>query len=461
MKRKRLLILFLCCTLLIQPASLFAQVSNDTPPPLDAALEQRRALADSGTLLQPFAAQAVIPAATGPSLAEAIDTPMSMLASASVEGHASASAVLSGLGVISPRQGSTFALLSTGVAGANRPEPGTDFEPKGTSGDRVTLVLALDVPQGINRLSFDYNFLSAETPEYVGSRFDDTFTVVVTDNASVHEAARASVNSSVFIEVSASNAGGTGFDLFTEDPSKVDVKFGSGLPDAGLTGFKSVSIAIAGGGPVTLAFTIEDLGDGILDSAVILDNLSLSSLEVVDPNPVFLENGTVINNPSRLAQGGQLRIGAAADGVTKLLLRSKVSGAGTMEYCLANGSAPEDGGFMQLGSSGRATCVTTAAVSTPQGFMAFAVYQTPDEFNAGGDETRAARLIEFRARYTPAGGTVQESTRPILLVRPPVVAVHGLWSGEDTWTFSLIMTRASPCLESTILIRTHLTLIQT
>jgi hypothetical protein len=197
------------------------------------------------------------------------------------------------------------------------------------------LTLTLNLPEGVNRLSFAYNFLTAEFPEFIGKQYNNTFIALLTDNAGAREIARADVNSSNFAPASASIAAGSGFDIFTEAPVSMDDTFyTTGQPDAGLTGFQSASVSVAGGGTVVLEFSIEDLGDGVLDSSVILDNLVVSSLQVVDPNPVFLAGGKIVNGPEKLGRGGEPRDGAAADGVTKVLLRNKVSGPGTVEFCL-------------------------------------------------------------------------------------------------------------------------------
>jgi hypothetical protein len=264
-------------------------------------LKQHRAIAESGATLSQIPAQQI--PATGPALAEAIDIAPPILADASVSGPSGASAVFKELGVISPKQGSTFALLSSGVAGTSQPEPGTDFPPEDTDGDKTTLTLTLNLPEGVNRLSFAYNFLTAEFPEFVGREFNDTFKAVLTDSAGTQEVARADVNSSKFATSSASIAAGSGFDIVTEHPVDVDEVSGTtGQPDAGLTGFQLANVSVAGGGTAILEFSIEDLGDGILDSAVILDNLVVSSLQVVDPNPVFLADGALINDPEKMIQ---------------------------------------------------------------------------------------------------------------------------------------------------------------
>jgi hypothetical protein len=225
---------------------------------IEELLQKRKAIAESGEFIyqSKFVNESLLfqAAATAASLAEAIDVDPSILVDVAISGPSEASAVFKKLGVIQPRRGPTFALLSSGIAGTSEPQPGVDFTPVGTSGDKVILTLHLNLPAGVNRLSFIYNFLSVEFPEYQGSIFNDTFTATLTDSHGIREIARASVNGSSFFPVSASRAGGSGFDIFTE----------SGSPDAGLTGFRLVTASVAGGGPVTLKFSIEDKGDGIL-----------------------------------------------------------------------------------------------------------------------------------------------------------------------------------------------------
>lgn len=432
------LLMFICCLTLVLPLPVAAQVQN--PDLVDDMIKQRQELAASGQFLYDslFANETAAIQASAPNLAAALDVSSPILQSASIVGSDAANGVFNGLGVIRPENGNSFALLSSGIAGTGQPEPGIDFGNTGTDGDQVRLTLTLAIPAGANRLGFVYNFLSAESPDFIGSIYNDTFTALLTDSTGVREIARASVNSSVFIPVSESNAGGSGFDLFTPDPSAVDNVFGSGSPDAGLTSFETINVPVTGGETVTLEFTVEDRGDGILDSAVILDNLIVSSFEIVDPNPIFLSNGQIKSNPQNVAQGGETRVGAAADGVTRVLLRNKVAGQGTVEFCLVNSAAPQDGGLALLGGAGRATCVNAPVASTTQGFMGFAIYQTPDEFNRGGDGALAERPIRFRARFTPTTGSPTTSEMPFKLVRPPVVLIHGIWSDGGTWTFPLV-----------------------
>lgn len=401
-----------------------------------SVIDERRQLAESGKFLHP-AASALAGSST--SLTEAMDTPSSVLLDGSLSGNASASGVFSALGVIKPQAGSTFALLSSGEAASSSPEPGTDFSPLGAGGDTTVLTLTLAAPPGPGRLSFLYNFLSTELPDFVGTAYNDTFTATLTDSNGTRVIALASVNTSFFHPATESRADGSGFDLFTHDPSGVDSQFGTGSPDAGLTGFIPVNVPFQSNGQITLRFTVSDLGDGILDSAVLLDNLAIGMLEVLDSLPDFVDGGGVISDPARLAtKPGQPREGAAADGVTRVLLRATVPGPGSVTFSLQDGEAPEDGGLAPVGGNGRATSVNVPVVATSVGYRAFAFYRSPDEFNRGGDQNLSERPVTFKTVFQPSGsGSAVETLRPFKIVRPPVVFVHGLWSGPATWTFPL------------------------
>lgn len=399
-------------------------------------LEARRLLAESGEyLLQ--GGHLIEAAATTEALAASLDLPAGQVSSASLTGPSAGAGVFAGLGVIQPKRGDDFAVLSSGVAGTSAPEPGTDFSPLGTAGDAVTLTLLIDAPEGSNHLSFDFNFLSSEFPDYVGSTFNDTFTATLTDAGGSRQIAFASVNSSFFFAASGSRAGGSGFDIFTEDPAEVDTSFGGGLPDAGLTDWQHVKVPVDSSGPITLRFDIRDLGDGILDSAVILDNVVVSSLEALDPNPGLLSGDEVTTDVNRLATGGEPVEGAAADGVTRVLLRTTVPGTGMVEFSLVDASAPEDGGLSEVGDTDRLDTLLVPVEETSEGFQAFAVYLVPEEFNRGGDEGEADRPLGFKARFLPDSGEPVEAELPFRLVRPPVMFIHGLWSNGGTWQFAV------------------------
>lgn len=404
------------------------------------AVESRGRLAASGKLLVNPEERLV-----GAPLAPALDIPGSLVVSESTAGAAAAVAVLPRLGVIQPRRGNSFFVMSSGIVGTGAPEPGVDFAPSGVPGDEASLTLVLEVPEGATELSFDYNFLSAEYPDFVGTIFNDTFTAVLTDGDGSRTIGLASVNSSTFFAASESMAGGTGFDIFTEEPEGVDDSFPGGQPDAGLTGYQHVKASVEGGTTITLRFVIRDLGDGILDSAVILDNVSLSFLEVVDPNPfnsgnpsLISSSGRLVVDPELLAVGGRPVRGASCDGVTLLLLRTTLPESGTVRFHLLDGLTPVDGGLGAPGSSAFLDEVTVPTTLTSQGYMACAVYRVPRDFNRGGDEAAPERLLRLGAEFTGPTGDTASSEAPLTLVRPPLVLMHGLWSSAATWTFPLV-----------------------
>lgn len=402
-------------------------------------LEAERRLITSKRQVEPTGGGSI---ASATDMAAALDIPASMLVSAQLTSpHAEAAMQLANFGNILPRQGNSMVVLSTGRINnlTQLPEPGTDFAPMGPDGDAVTLRVTVNVPPGANRLSFDFNFLSAESPEYVGSKYNDAFTVRVTDALGTREINNASVNSSFFYDVSATRAGGTGFDLLmADDPSGVDGSFGSyppGIvlfPDSGITGFKTVTAEVASGGPVTIEFDIRDLADGWLDSTVVIDNVSFSSLETIDPNPRLIDQfwGTVKTDLAELATYGEPIEAVAADGATQILLRAKVPGPGKMAFSLVGGGSPADGSLSAIGSSSRSNSVLVDAKEAKPGqYYAFALYTSPEDFNDGTHANDKGRTVSIANEYTDTRGGGYRDVHVITLVRPPVVIVPDMWSG--------------------------------
>jgi pimeloyl-ACP methyl ester carboxylesterase len=372
------------------------------------------------------------------SMAMALDLPPAMIQQATLTGHQAAAAELPGLGVIQPTRGSSFVVLSTGVVGSVA-EPGTDLGTAGSPGDVVTLRLDLGVPQGAYWLTFDFQFLSAEYPDYIGSGIGDTFEVRVQQSSGVQVIPLASADHSFFHDASPSRAGGTGYDIYTADPAGVDTEFTfDGLADAGITARQKARIAVTPGQPLTVELEIRDGGDGMLDSAVILDNFELTSIELLDPNPELLSqwDGSVTTDITALAAGGRPIRGVTADGVTQALVRMRVPGRGVVSFTLEDGSAPADGGLSVIGASDRLSAVQVQAVEVAPGvYYAFALYRAPEDFNGGGDEELAQRSVRIRAQHTVGVASELE----VEITRPPVVLVHGLWSGPLAWDAGSLM----------------------
>ncbi|CAM3933359.1 choice-of-anchor A family protein [Corallococcus exiguus] len=377
----------------------------------------------------------------------ALDLPAGVVASASLTSpNPQASMVAPSYGNILPRRGSSLFIMSTGnINVANLPEPGTDYPPAGAEGDKVTYRVTLNVPDNSNRVTFDFRFLSAESPEYIGTQFNDTFTARALDGLGTRTVADASVNSAQFFDVSSTRAAGTGYDtLFADDPSGVDYFPATYppeimlFPDAGITDFRTVNFEVMRGGQTTIEFEISDLGDGVLDSAVIIDNITFTSLEVVDPNPNLIRTytGAVDEDPLRLTRPSSDAIppvqGVAADGVTQVLVRTKVSFAGSMTFSLS-GTSPANGGLGAVGTSTRAASVTVPTVLVGGVHHAFALYTSPPDFNTGGFENARTRSVTLSGAYTPESGVGYTSTVELSILRPPLVLVHDVWSSCSAW----------------------------
>ncbi len=216
-------------------------------------------------------------AATANDLATAMAVPSADLVSTTIIGNASAYDALSNLGILNPTEGADLAYLYTGRVGVN-PETGTDLPPMGSQlGDKVTFTLTFSVPATANSLSFDFYFLSAEYPEFVGTQYNDTFETNVTGtawsgNAAVDGAGNdITINSALFSVTNPADLQGTGFNN-----------------TGGGTGWMTTLVPADPLDTLTLEFVIWDEADGIYDSAVMLDNFTWSEDEV--DVPVIVED---------------------------------------------------------------------------------------------------------------------------------------------------------------------------
>ncbi len=228
--------------------------------------------------------------------------------------------------VLKPRQGGSLGVLSSGFAreydqcfgttdpfkgGCPMSGPGTaptgfpkasptcgNVSISNTVNDVIDLKLVVKVPANAKGISFDFNFLSGEWPEYVCTQFNDSFIAYLkssafnngkADNISFDSKKNpVSVNNGFFDRCSpktlnclnfpsgyqACNGGdselkGTGF----YDPQ--DSCF-SGQTDSGGggTGWLTTKAPVTPGETITLEFLIWDTGDDAYDSSVLIDNWS-------------------------------------------------------------------------------------------------------------------------------------------------------------------------------------------
>ncbi|MCZ7651862.1 MAG: alpha/beta fold hydrolase [Thermoanaerobaculia bacterium] len=138
----------------------------------------------------------------------------------------------------------------------------------------------------------------------------------------------------------------------------------------------------------------------------------------------------------------------AADGITIITIAwldcFNVYGPGDFRLDMMAGPVIEDGGVSTTPDGTRVDLVTIPAAFIDGCWYAEGYYRVPDEFNRGGDENVPVRGVDIEARFIPQTGGPAILTIFVDLVRPPVVFVHGLWSGADTWTFGLIDSNVFP-----------------
>ena len=162
--------------------------------------------------------------------------------------------------------------LSTGIIGSSV-QPGVDLGSWGAGGDTSTLTLTLLVPAWSSSFSFSFNFMSAEYPEYVGTMYNDFFYANLTSsifNGNISYDAMGTpiqINNAFFSVVNSSSLWGTGFE--------------NGV--GGGTGWLVTTAPVVAGETIVLQFTIGDVGDGVWDSTVLIDNFAWGVDNLVIP----------------------------------------------------------------------------------------------------------------------------------------------------------------------------------
>ena len=185
-----------------------------------------------------------------------------------------------------PVKGPNFVVMSSGNAAAPGhpnyvlPQSGTSFtnevpfppvkcQNSGKVYDFTEWKLTLKVPSNAKAFSFDFNFMSSEYPEYVGTQFNDKFVAVLDSkafkgNVSFDSGGNCiSINNALFqvcdkptCKEGAGALKGTGYE--------------NGV--GGGTGWLTTTSPVTAGEIITLRFMIFDEGDHILDSVVLIDD---------------------------------------------------------------------------------------------------------------------------------------------------------------------------------------------
>ncbi len=162
---------------------------------------------------------------------------------------------VSKLGDIVPKNTSSkkMAVITTGIGSQSTKYLGSG----GTEGSAIYQTVY--IPENASKLSFDYNFVSEEPMEFVGSSFDDSFGFVLAQNGTnVETEILESINSSKWHKI-----GG--------------VDFPGGDSTVYQTGWKSRNVDVSAyrGQILTMVFVVYDKGDSIYDSACLMDDVKL------------------------------------------------------------------------------------------------------------------------------------------------------------------------------------------
>jgi pimeloyl-ACP methyl ester carboxylesterase len=182
-----------------------------------------------------------------------------------------------------------------------------------------------------------------------------------------------------------------------------------------------------------------------LTAAVVLPSTGTAAevtVTLLDPVPDLLSGDAVSANADDLSQKGRAVQGVSADGVAQLVLRisgnkTKVGDRFILTLLNAQGTVTknveEDGSLEEPGKTDfNRNSVTVRAVQTKGGVFAFALYRAPRDFPraAGVDNNAAQRNVTVNVVFANALPPVKQ---PIVIIRPLVILVHGLWGDPASW----------------------------
>jgi len=162
------------------------------------------------------------------------------------------------------------------------------------------------------------------------------------------------------------------------------------------------------------------------------------TIGMLDPVPALLSGSQVTTNVNTLATKGRAVQGAGADGVTQIVIRFAASAAGqayTITLLNDQGqqstSVVNDGGLGPIGTTSfTQSQIVVTGVSTSQGPMAFAIYQSPIDFPrlSGHDAGSTTRMVSLQVQANGGGDAGEQA---VTLLRPMVFLVHGLWGAPS------------------------------
>lgn len=164
--------------------------------------------------------------------------------------------------------------------------------PSGSANDSSGLWMQIRVPTNAKSFTYNLDYYSSEFPEWVCSKYNDSFVALLTSNhpANVANAAAPhhknisfdgndqpiNVNNNYFKVTSQAALAGSGFD----GTNCLDRYNGRGqVPCGAATGWLTTSAPVQPGELITVHFAIWDTTDHIFDSTILLDNWQWSTVE--------------------------------------------------------------------------------------------------------------------------------------------------------------------------------------
>lgn len=154
-----------------------------------------------------------------------------------------------------------------------------------TANDPIGLELVIKTPRNANELSFDFNFYTYEFPQFVCTQYNDFFVALVSPPPANAQQGNVSFDSqgnpvsvnNGFVEACVpQTAGGKNFPCSLG----TGILQGTGFDEVGwqgphaATGWLNTRAPVPPGQNITIRFAIWDMGDHILDSTVLIDNVT-------------------------------------------------------------------------------------------------------------------------------------------------------------------------------------------
>jgi Bacterial Ig-like domain (group 1) len=324
-----------------------------------------------------------------------------------------------------PTNGTTWGILTTGdVQQADEDQDnfssvdtGANDQVRGVSDEDVTIFkVNLTVPQGNNCLRFDFQFLSEEYPDFIGSNVSDSFVAemdVSNWTTTSGSAPPTAPNNFAF------DQNGNPISINTSGPLAMSEAEAAGTTYGGATPLLSASTEVTPGNHV-LYLSILDQGDSIYDSAVFLDNLVVG----------------FVPNPQEQCQEGAQQL----DYAVTLSPATATNPVGTQHTVTANVTEPDDPApgktvFFQVSG---ANSTSGTAVTNSSGDATF----TYTGANAGDDTIVACVDEDDDGNYCEAGEATASASKTWEAANGPAGWMSGegrLTQGAQTLDYAYIM----------------------